>query len=455
MRKLTTILLALLLAFSLVSAEEQPGRVLATVEDTEIYQSQADDIMPVFVDYNYVNTESDYQTVVKYLVQQEIMRRKIADMKFDQFTPEELESMQGDAEDEWEKYLEAYVSQNISEDTQEARDAARVRAEEYFTTNGLTQDALLENIKATESVNKMRDYLLGGYNPTDQEIEELFQTVGQQYKEQYENNIPMYETMTSYYNQPSWYTPEGYRGIIHILVKVDEDILEHYMAMQAAYEEQHSENADDSEAKDSGADAEGDGEAAENAVTEPVTLEEIEEAKQAVLNSQKEVIDTIYDRLADGESFEKLIEEFGTDPGMMNADTVRDGYPVHKESIIYDPAFTRAAFSEKMKEVGDVSDPAVGSFGIHILKYQRDVPSGLIMTDAIHEEISGALIMQKESEVFNQALTSWESALNVSYNEENIELATKEAEERIAQQEQAEKDDETLEAVSPDAEPEE
>ncbi|MGI6215295.1 MAG: peptidylprolyl isomerase [Christensenellales bacterium] len=450
MRKLTTLLLVLLMMFNAALAEETTSRVLATVEDTQIYQSQADEIMPAFVDYNYINTESDYNTVVKYLVQEEIMRRKIADMKFDQFSPEELEAMQEDAKNEWENFLSMYVAQNISEDTQEAKDAARQRGEEYLAANGLSQEKILESIKRNESINKMRDYLLGGYSPTDQEIEELFKTVGEQYKEQYENNIPMYETMTTYYGQPSWYTPEGYRGIIHILIKVDEDVLEHYIAMQAAYEEQHrEENAENAE--------EADGEQEEetaDVVTEPVLLEQIEEARQAVLDSQKETIDKIYDRLADGESFEKLIEEFGQDPGMLNADTVRDGYPVHKESIIYDPAFTKAAFSEKMNEVGDVSDPVVGSFGIHILKYQRDVPSGLIMTDAIHEEISNVLIMQKENEVFSQALASWESTLNINYNEENIELATKEAEARMAQEDKSGEKDEDLEAVSPEAETE-
>ncbi|MDO5022660.1 MAG: peptidylprolyl isomerase [Eubacteriales bacterium] len=440
MKKFTIILLALIMVFSIASAEE--SRVLATVEDTQIYQSQADEIMPAFVNYNYINTQSDYQTVVTYLVQQEVMRRKIADMKFDEFSEEELHAIQEDAKAEWEKYVESYISQNISEDTQEARDAARINAEEFFTANGLTLDAIVESLKQSESINKMRDYLLGGYAPTDQEVEELFQTVGAQYKEQYENNIATYEAMTHYYNQPSWYTPEGYRGIIHILVKVDEDILEQYMAMQAAYEEQNSDNPETPSANEE--------QTAENAqvVTEPVTLEQIEEAKQTVLNSQKETIDKIYQRLANGESFEKLIEEFGTDPGMLNAENVKNGYSVHKDSVVYDPAFTKAAFSDKMNEVGDVSDPAVGNYGIHILKYQRDVPSGLIMTDAIHEEISSALLMQKENEVFSQAFASWESALNISYNQENIDLATKEAEERIANQEQAEAE-ESLEAVLP------
>ena len=43
---------------------------------------------------------------------------------------------------------------------------------------------------------------------------------------------------------------------------------------------------------------------------------------------------------------------------MLNTDNLRDGYPVHKESIVYDPAFTSAAFSDRMNRVGDVSNPS-------------------------------------------------------------------------------------------------
>jgi len=445
MKRLSAVLIAIVLIITLAYAEEPSKRELARVEDTVIYQAQADEIMPSFVSYNYVSTETDYQTVVEYLVQQEVMRRKIADMKFNEFSQEELDAITKDAEAELNSYIENYIKQNISEDTQEARDKARTQAEEFFTTHGLSLDVLIDSMKQRESFNKMAEYLLAGYAPTEQEVQQVFETVGQQYKEQYENNISLFEGMTTYYGQPKWYTPEGYRGIIHILIKVDEDILEQYMAMQAAYEEQQNSAGGDDTTKTSEQDDSA-------VVTEPVTLEQVEVAKQAVLDSKKDIIDTIYDRLADGESFEKLIEEFGSDPGMLNADNLRDGYPVHKDSIVYDPAFTTAAFSERMKEVGDVSEPSVGSFGIHIVKYQRDVPSGLIMTDAIYSQISEALLIQKETEVLDSALSGWMAEMNISYNDANIALATQEAQDRISKEQSEDKSEAPLEAVPAESE---
>jgi parvulin-like peptidyl-prolyl isomerase len=114
---------------------------------------------------------------------------------------------------------------------------------------------------------------------------------------------------------------------------------------------------------------------------------------------------------------------------------------------VYDPAFTTAAFSNRMNEVGDVSEPSVGSFGIHIVKYQRDVPSGLIMTDAIYSQISEALLIQKETEVLDSALSGWMAEMSISYNDANIALATQEAHERISKEQSEDKSEAPLEAV--------
>ena len=168
-----------------------------------------------------------------------------------------------------------------------------------------------------------------------------------------------------------------------------------------------------------------------------------------MLDSRKVVIDEIYDRLVNGESFENLIVEFGEDPGMQDETNLQNGYMVHKDSILWDPAFTAGAFSDRMQKVGDYSDPVVGSHGIHILKYLRDVPSGLLMTDAIHDEIALYLTQNKENEVFDQAFKSWEETIAITYDTASIEQASKEAAERIAAQEaeEAETAAPALEAV--------
>jgi parvulin-like peptidyl-prolyl isomerase len=139
------------------------------------------------------------------------------------------------------------------------------------------------------------------------------------------------------------------------------------------------------------------------------------------------VIAEIYDRLDKGESFETLIGEYGEDPGMTDPDNLQNGYPVHRDSILWDPAFVSGAFSGKMLQVGDVSDPVVGANGIHILKYLMDIPSGLIMTDAIHEEITQYLAGARENEVYGQAFEGWMAEMDIVYHQEAIDQAIEEA----------------------------
>lgn len=449
MKKLTALLLAAMMLLPMAMAQETADAVLATVEDTQILQSQADALMPTFVSYEYVSSEADYQTVVTYLVQQELLKRKIADMQFDQFTQEEESALRNDAQVEWDAALEEYVQYYLAEDTDEGRATARAQAEDFYAASGLTVDLLYQNLLYGASVDKMTDYLVGGYEPTQEEVQGVFQEVGAQYQAQYENDIASYEYMTQYYGQSSWYTPAGYRGIIHILLKADAAVMEQYTAMQAAYEDQQA-GADEEQVA---------GETAQPTqqavVTEPVTPEQVEEARQVVLASQKAKLNEIDTRLENGESFESLVAEFGEDPGMEDPANLAYGYLVHADSIVWDPTFTSAAFSDRMTKVGDVSDPVVGSNGIHILYYLRDVPSGLVLTNEISTEIADYLKTTKENEAFTQAFASWENEMKVAYDDANILAASQAAQKRLAAEEaQSDEPDTTEPQVVPSQEDE-
>lgn len=421
----------------------QEDRVLATVGGKAILQSAADLLLPTFVNYNYVSSEDDYQTVVEYLVQREILSSKISDMGFDQFTEEEMTAINNDAQVEWEAALDAYVAYFLTEDTEEARKQARTDAEQYYLNHGITLEYAVEQAKSREAYNRMTQYLLGGYEPIEEEINELFLTIGAQYEAQYKDNVAEYE-LSQYYGAPSWYTPEGYRGILHILIKPDQEVLESYLSMVAAYEEQ-SQPDDDTEGEEQQTEEPG-------VVIEPITLDQVEAAKQLVLDSQKNLLAEIQAKIAAGIPFVELIQEYGEDPGMEDEENLANGYNVSSQSILYDPAFTKGAFAPEMQRVGDVSEPVVGQFGIHILYYLRDVPSGLIMTEAIHQEIYDYLLDGKEREVFSEAFANWEKSIEVTYNQENIALASQEARERIAQEEaeNTSLDSQSLEALTQD-----
>ncbi len=436
-KKLLALLLALLMGLSAVSFAETAAPlaeekvVLATVNGVEITKAQVESYIPMMLENQYIMDATDYQTVVTTLVRQEIMKKKIADLGFDKFSQEEEDSFMAEANKQWDDAINNYAAYFQSADTEEARLEAVKQAEEVFAAQGISKDTILEDVRYGAAFDRLNDYLLAGYEPSEDEINAMFNEVGALYQQTYENDIAQYEYMTQYSGQSSWYTPAGYRGIVHILLSVDEALLQTYQTLSAALEEQTQQAEvpvqEDETTTEPAAETTNEPVASEQEVTQ----EMVDQARQAILDSKKADIDMIYERLGRGESFLDLIKEYGNDPGMTQESNLAEGYAVNAQSIIYDPVFTAAAFSEKMKAVGDVSDPVVGSYGIHILQYLRDVPSGLILTDAIRQEIEDYLITVKTNEIYAQSFETWMTQENVVFNQEAIDTASKAAAEFV------------------------
>lgn len=200
--------------------------------------------------------------------------------------------------------------------------------------------------------------------------------------------------MTQYYGQTSYYQPEGYRGIIHILLNVDDSLLSDYQAKVSALETQDTTATD----------------------TDLVTQEDVDAAYAAILASVQPTIDEIQQKLQDGTSFEDLIVEYGQDPGMQSEPIKSQGYAVHADSVIWDPAFVQAAFS--VDNVGDIAAPVIGNYGVHIVKYHRDIPAGAVeLTDDIRTSLRTELESTKANELFNAAITEWMNDAEIIYPE--------------------------------------
>ena len=426
MKKRTlSILLALLMGLSSVSALAETTAAmdpaLATVNGVDILKSEVDALIPAFMDYQYITDAADYQTVIDTIIQRAVITKKIKEMGFDQFSEEESAAFGQEAQTQWESYLAYYAEYSQSEDTEEARTAALAQAEETLKASGMSLESVKTALIENAAMDRMNQYLSGGYQPSEEEIQVVFQQYGSAYQQTYQNDIQQYEMMTRYSGQTSWYTPEGYRGIVHILLTADEALMTAFSTLNAAYEEQ--QNGDTEVLPEAEGEQTAETATPETQPIETVTLEMVDQARRAILDARKADIDAIYQSLAQGVSFIDLIKEYGEDPGMTDAANLNEGYPVHQNSISYDPVFTTAAFSEKMQKPGDVSDPVVGGYGIHILMYLRDVPSGLIMTDAIRDEIDEYLVSAKLGEAYKEALASWLPQEEIVYHQEEIDKA--------------------------------
>lgn len=408
-RLLSLLVAVMVLLTSFAAAEAAPAAddpVLFTFDGEAYTKSQVDESLQNLMANGYLDSASDYDTAIEYMIQDRVIEEQIAKQGLDQYTNEEKAAFLIDAQKEWDSLLDDYVSYYLTEDTDEARAEARSNAEALYASYGYSVESIQADLMMQDGYERLQNSVYGDADVTvtDAQIQELFDEYAEQDKEMYENNVYMYELYKNY-GQESWYRPEGYRGIIHILLNVDDTLLNAYQEAQNAYEESLSNT--------------------EGATADSEALKNVADAaRQAVLDSEKAAIDDIYARLAKGESFESLIGIYGEDDGMKDEEYLKNGYEVHKESIMWDPAFVDAAFQDKMAKPGDVSDPVVGANGIHILYYLRDIPSGKIdITPEIRELISNYLVDVAHNDLFSAAMEGWIGAHEIVYNQEAIESA--------------------------------
>lgn len=352
-----------------------------------------------------------------------LIRQKAAELGLDTFTDEEKAEWEKTARESWEQAVESHMEGITDASTDDEKAAARADAIAALKLEGYDEDSFIQEFVNSEISNalidRLMDHVSKGITVEDDEVQTYFNELVEEDKANYGEDISTYEFYTQYYGQPSYYTPEGYRGITHILLKVDDDLLNTWKDLTARYEEQKEAEASPVETPEP---VEGESAETETAdstpapTAEPVTEEMIETAKKAILDSVQSTVDEIMAKLKDGTSFDELIVEYGTDPGMQDEANRASGYSVHKDSIIYDPAFTAGAAA--LEKVGDVSEPIVGQYGVHILYYLRDVPAGAIeLTEAMKNEFHDDLLDQKRNAALNEAIDKWMEEAAIAYTE--------------------------------------
>lgn len=407
--RLLALCLALIMALSasFAMAENDLDAVVASVDGENITVSELQAYLDYLVSQDYAQAD-DYSLALEHMIEDKVKAAKIKELGLDQFTAEEEESIKVQAAELMENAINNYVSYYLTDDTEEARAQLREQAAAYYEAIGVNEEYAMEYLKE-EYVPyvKLEEYALKDKDlaVTEEEIRAEFEETANIHKQYLEGNVATYEVYQMYYGSDYfWYVPEGYRGIIHILLKVDDELLTAYQDAQAAYEESVTEEAPE-------------GDEALKAARD--------EAYNAVMVSKQAEIDDIYARLEKGESFTDLIAQYGEDTGMKDESKLASGYDVHKDSMRYDPVFTACAFSDKMQKPGDYSDPVITSYGIHILYYLRDIPGGIIeMTDAIRDEIEQSLLTNKQYTALTETLTAWTAEHDVVRYQEVLDQLT-------------------------------
>ena len=132
------------------------------------------------------------------------------------------------------------------------------------------------------------------------------------------------------------------------------------------------------------------------------------------LAEKQALVQEVQDKLAAGEDFDALMEQYGEDPGM---ETNKDGYLIDKDGATLDGSFMVEEFTKGATAlaVDEISEPVKSDFGWHIIKR---VPA----TEQDFEDARYALIYALTGESINSLLSEWIEAAEVEYPEGHEEL---------------------------------
>lgn len=440
---LALMLCACLLIGSMALAEETEAvsierpaadEVIARLGDKDVVWSDADYYFSLYESYGYIDATNDLDVQwwkaksMENALDLAILESKAEEFGFYPLSDEEAAVVDADLETDWEAALSNYVAYYYPDLTDESSDedkaAANAAAEQYYAEMGYTKESLKADYYRSSALTKLQDMMLQDATVTDEEIDAAYQAQIESDKAMYENDLQayaeyeaqvQYSQMLAAYGygtalESSTYRPAGFRGVKHILLPVDETLMSTYTDLQARYEEQQSAVEGEEAAAEEGKET-----------AEPVTEEQVNAAKAAIFDSLADTIDEINQKIADGADFDELIATYGVDAdgnasdlGMTSEPYKTNGYDVCQFSTEYVPEFVEAAMS--IESLGGVSAPYLSDYGIHIVKYVRDVPAGAIeLTDEARESRRAELLAEKQQELYSSIMNTWRQEAAIEY----------------------------------------
>ena len=306
------------------------------------------------------------------------------------------EAGQAEFDDQTQSLLDQQAQQTYEAAWQQV--AAGIRGDSPDVTDGQI-DAFLADMGCTpEAYRQQLELELKNQRVLDQYCGEIALGDGEalayyerQYvsvcRERYEGNIPLFEQEVLVSGGVSYYVPEGYRRIKHIVMALPEDIANRLSALQSG----------------------------SSSISEDAWQALLDAAGKAM----KPKTDAIYQALEDGESFESQMALYSYDTGVAPEDA---GYLLHADSVLWDDGFLKAAMA--LEHPGDVSEPVVTRAGIHIILYAGDEPAGpLALTQEQQELLEQEALADKQTRALEELVSRYRGDYEIETHPEWLTIS--------------------------------
>lgn len=346
---LIALLIALLLGSSLALAETTEA-VIVTVNGEDLLYSDYTAIEAAYlyqyeaagVDLTDPDTYAYLQDLaLTYAIEQVLVRQDMKAQGCYDFDAETEAWFSETGKAAYSTSLENVKAALRTSDPSLSDDELLVYALAYAESLNVTEQTYIDFYRDQYASAKYHEWLTRDNPVTDADVQAAYDARVANSKALYENDVAAFETAVSNSTEV-WYKPAGYRSILQILLPAEGDTAE------------------------------------------------------AKLQNAQATVDEINARLSQGDAFEALIAEYGTDVNCANEAFLTVGYQVHQDSVIWEDAFVAAAFSEEMAQPGSVSLPFASDLGVHILYYLCDSAAGPIeLTEDVHDALDYAIYVER------------------------------------------------------------
>jgi len=222
---------AIMTIMSATAAAAEKDPVLFTFNGKDVFQSELVQRTAAYAQGGMISSDTAYREAIEYMIENQLVAEaKAAELGLDQYTDEELEALRKEADEYYEQQLDALVTYYAEQNGAELSDEDKAEFREELKTVWEEIGTTKESAEETHIFNKTRDRLLETMEVenTEEEIQQVFEEQIEKDRIQFEDNVKMYEYFTYYQNYDVWYTPEGFRKVQQILLKVDEELTDAY-----------------------------------------------------------------------------------------------------------------------------------------------------------------------------------------------------------------------------------
>lgn len=391
-----------------VDSEKDMKQVVAKVNDTEIlksdYQAQYDQTVQMYQMYGQEAPEDLSDTILNQMIQQEVLKQKVKSEGLENFNEEqqkEYDEYENSMLDQYSASFTETATAELGEGASEEDITKRSRElleEDVNKMEDYSMDDLREELKLSFAMGLLSKQVAETIEVSDADIQTWYDENLETQKTQIESDPTTFESLS-----PQLYMPEGYRKVKHILTKFSDEITNELATLRTKQTEISTEWGSLSAADEKGNSARIQELRDENTAV----LAEMEGLKADTLARAEEVLTKVEEPGAD---FDALIVEYSEDTAGEETADPETTFTVGPDTTTLVAAFVEASVA--LKE-GEISGLVETDYGYHIIKDIEDIPAGPVALADVKDEVKTVVEAQKQTEAWNDAITTWESEATI------------------------------------------